>query len=695
MDFNINCLKYFVLLFFLSLVPEFLMAQNDSFDASKIKQIKNYKSFQLDNGLSIIHLDNGDSSGFFVRAYTNLPQYVAKSNNAALAIDTELRKLKGFDFPFGKSQDSFKGLDIDFQQDENGFYAYAGSTSLDTLLYFFSDLFLKPIIDNAKFDESKKNILFQSDSISKLPEDKIDKITKSIIYGKEHPILKLFLPSVINNVSKDIYLDFYNRFYKPNNSYLLVIGKISRDSLLFLANKNLGTWKKKDLQESTYKLIPIEEPKIVFFDTIPNGQTNIKILFPFALHPFTFDSEKAELLSLLFQKMLWLKLVEQMKLAKSIDARFESDKITGNYQLNLSLEKDSLTIAVQAIIETISDLKSGKYPQGELNLAKHKIIADFKNQQFGNAGISWLIINTERNNLPKEYYADFIESINAIDQSGIITFTAKYLNYNTALFQIPGRWYQSLNEFIQLSKQFRIELYHLNGNIHKIIPKGFNGFSVIDNYVKSVGGIENIQKIKDVSIKYGAIYELVSGEKMYVEGQMLHKAENKYFSKSYMIRPKIDTVFLQQEVFDGSYGTDSSMYQKRKLQSTELEILKYKSPFVPEIDFKTWGYQVNLVKADTINGNYTWIVVIDNPARQRIIDYYDVDKGLRYKRIITDNAFLNKRTIDYSKYQRNAENEILYPFLKIITANETTIRMIIREVDYKTKINKKLFEIIN
>lgn len=163
----------------------------------------------------------------------------------------------------------------------------------------------------------------------------------------------------------------------------------------------MSLWKKKEIASSTYKLIPIEEPKIVFFDTIPLGRTTIKILFPFALHPFTFDSEKAELLSLLFQKILEQKLVNQMKLAKGIRARFESDKITGNYQLSVDLEKDSLNLVIQSIIQSISDLKAGKYLIEDLNKAKNEIINSFKSHNTDNSYISWLIINTERNNLEK------------------------------------------------------------------------------------------------------------------------------------------------------------------------------------------------------------------------------------------------------------------------------------------------------
>ncbi|MDF1546866.1 MAG: insulinase family protein [Bacteroidales bacterium] len=685
--------------FFLSFIATVLMmeiagAQITGFEQDLLINIKNYKSIQLDNGFTLIVLDNGDTNSFFVRAFTDLPGYTSKDFQSEMAIDNELRKFTDFELPTGWRESVLSDKNIVLAKDTFGFYASFPTESLDTVFYLFSNLLQKPLIKNEKIARARTNILAASDSLLKMPEDRIDKITKSIIYGKDHPILKYANPAQLNEIDSEKYLEFYERFYKPNNSYLVLIGSIPMDSIKSLAVKTLGGWKKKDLPEASYKLIPIEEPKIVFFDTIPTGKTNIKILFPFALYPFTFDSEKAELLSALFQDILSEKLMDNLQLASNIDARFESDKITGNYQLNVRLEKDSLNVVIQAIISTISDLKAARYPEEKLKLAKYKIVEEFKKNGTSKKYLSSLIINTERNNLPKEYYANFIDDIYKVDQNAMRTFAAKYLNYNTALFQIPGRWYHSLNDFIKLCPDFRIELYNLDGTLKKVIPKGFNGFSVVDKYIEAIGGFENINKIKDVNIRFGEIYELENDERMLVDGIIIHKSDDKYFTESQMIRLKKDTIFLRQQIFDGINGLDSTMQGKKMLHNIELELLKYKSPFVPEMKYKDWNFKVRLVKADTLAGSHVWVVVLDNPAKQRFIDFYDVDKGIRYKRIITDQNYFQQRTINYAKYQRTDDKEILYPYLKTIVSSNTTIRMIIREVDYKSKVEKKLFEFL-
>lgn len=680
-----------ILLFFIFITT--LHAQNEGFDQEKLSKIKNYRSTQLENGLTIICLTTQDSSQFFIRSFTNVPEYVEKDYQAALSIHTELRKNKDFELPSPWSISGLKKMDIELDKDENGFFATCKNNNLDTTMYLFSAIFQKPVVKASEIEDAKKRILARVDSLKDSPTDKIDKITKSIIYGRGHPLQKKPDPAKIVAVNSEFYQDFYDEFHKPGNSYLLVMGNISLDSVTSLANKALGDWKKKSVKEAAYQLIPIEEPKIVFFDTLPTGSKNIKILFPFALHPFTFNAEKAELMSALFQDLLSEKLINNFQLASKIDARFESDKITGNYQLNVKLTKDSINQVIEQIISTISDVTRANYTEEDLNSAKREIIDQFKQNKTTDQYLSWLIIFSESNNLASDYYAEFIEDINKVDKKAMQTFAIKYLNYATSLVQIHGFWYESLNDFIKLCKKFRIELYKLDGKLLKVIPKGFNGFSVINNYVKAVGSKENLSKIKDVSIYFGAIYELPDKNQLMVEGEMLHKDDDRYFTERRMIRPDKDTIFMHQQIFNNNIGLDSTMQGKKKLIGRELQLLKYKSPFVPEMQYQNWQYKAKLVKSVEVDSKHTWVVVLENPEKQIITDFYGVDNGLRYKRVITDSAFFKERIIQYRQYVKNEEKELLYPHLKIITSGKTTIKMVIRKIDYKSKIDKKLFDI--
>ena len=429
----------------------------------------------------------------------------------------------------------------------------------------------------------------------------------------------------------------------------------------------------------------------MFFDTIPQGQRKLSMIFPFSLYPFTFDAEKAELLNILVQQLLIKKLIEEKALATDIQAGFYNDKITGNYQMQIWFEKDSINNLIKNVISVINQLKAGKFDKEELEYSKKMLISDFNRQNNDNKTVTSLILNTEINSLSKNYYSGFVKDINEFTVQKIQTFTEKYLSYNTSIFTILGKWYPSLHDIVKLSKIFRTEHYTIDGKIIKIIPKGFNGFHITEDYISAIGDRKTIEKIKNVSIDLSGIYEM-NEQKLFIDGKILHK-QPKYLFDINLIRPKIDTIFLHKQIFDGEIGFDSTMVYGKILKGNESNLLKYKSALVPEVFYENWQFTEKIVKVDTLNNEYVYVVRFKNPAKQIITDYFGVDTALRRKRIVKDNAHLNNRTIIYSKYKKNNKKEILYPYLQTISTKNTIIRMIIRSIDYDAKIDKHEFNI--
>jgi len=676
----------YIFLLFLIVFANILFSQNNS----TISDIKNYKSTKLDNQLTIINLQNNDSINTFIRIYTDLPEYVEEKYRAVNAINKEIQNKFYINLP--KSWNNFlKKVNIDIKKDKFGYYFNCKTENIDTIFYFLSDLIKKHKYQQNNIEKAKNKLKHQTDSLKPLLDNKIDKITRGIVYGKSHSYSYLLKHSEIEKIKQDNLIDFFEKFHKPQNTYIVVIGKLSLDSITHHANIAFKDWKNKNLPKSEYKLQKITEPKIIFFDTIPKGQRKLSMIFPFSLYPFTFDAEKAELLSILVQQLLIKKLIEEKTLATDIQAGFHNDKITGNYQMQIWFEKDSINNLIKNVISVINQLKTGKFNKEELEYSKKMLIADFNRQKNDNKTISSLILKTEINNLSKNYYSGFVKDINEFTVQKIQTLTEKYLSYNTSIFTILGKWYPSLHDIVKLSKIFRTEHYKLNGSIKKIIPKGFNGFHITNDYIKAIGGRKAIEKLKDVSIKLSGVYEM-NEQKIFIDGKILHK-QPKYLFDISMIRPKKDTIFLQKQVYDGKNGFDSTMTEGKFLKGNEYKILEYKSALVPEIFYENWQFTEQIIKVDTLNNEYVYVVRFKNPAKQIITDYFGVDTTLRRKRIINDNAHLNKRTIIYKKYKKNNKKEILYPYLQTISTKNTIIRMIIRSIDYNTKIDKKKFDL--
>ncbi|MCF6241336.1 MAG: insulinase family protein [Bacteroidales bacterium] len=663
-------------------------AQNPDFDLQKLKD---YSSYQLENGFTIINLQTDDTSLVSLRLYTDIPQIAPKQYRAFTEIEHIVRKSNYLNLPRNWDTEKLNKFNIILQKDAYGYFLTCPIKNLDTAVFLLSGFLKEPLLKASQLKKIKQSDKLFHDSLNQSIDYKIENITKKIIYGENSPENLRAKEEDINALLISKYENYFSLFYRPNNSYLIFAGNVPEQRRIMYAQKYFGALKKKEVPQFNYKLNEIKEGKIAFFDSLPNNNYEISMIFPFSLHPFTFDYEKSELLSLLIQKILKQKLIVENHQINEIHAGFQNDKISGNYRLDLKLTQNNPAKVIDVIHQTIEELKRGEYPKEYLEKSKQELIESFKSQGNDTRALTALIIKTETNNLSPGYYANFISEIKNTGKQGIQSLAKKYLYYQASVLTLKAKWYPSLNDILELSKNYRIELYDINGTIKKVIPKGFNGFDVLNNFVKASGGKNEIKKIKDLSLYIKGKYHM-NNEDFFILGEIKHKSSNMYYQNFSLVRPKKDTLLLNILKYNQSLGTDSTMQGKKILNGTALELLKYKSALIPEMYYADWNFKPEILRADTLKGNYVWMVRFTNPAKQTITDYYDVDKGIRYKRIVEDNNYFKKRIIIYKDYRKIENTPLLYPFYQEIKAKNSLMQFVIEKVDTK-KIDKNLFDI--
>ena len=663
-------------------------AQNTDFD---LRKLKDYSVYRLENGFTVINLQTGDSNHVALRLYTDIPLVTSKQYRAFIEVEHAFRKSNYLNLPSGWSSEKLKKLNIQLERDLYGYFLICPVKQLDTAVYLLSGFLKEPLLKASQLDEIKKQYT-DSGSNAHAKNQPFEKITKEIIYGSNAPSRLRAGNDEINSLLISKYENQFTEFYRPNNSYLIFAGNVPEQKRLMLAQKYFSSLKKKEIPKFNYKLNEIREGRIAFFDSLPDNHYEISMIFPFSLHPFTFDYEKSELLSLLIQKILKQKLSGNNPLVSDIKAGFQNDKISGNYRLNLQLVNKNPAKVIEIIHQTIDELKQGIYPAEFLESSKQELIERFKKQGSDTKSLTRLIIKTEINKLSPEYYADFIPDIKNTGKEGIQSLAKKYLYYQASVLSLKAKWYPSLNDILELSKNYRIELYGLDGNIRKVIPKGFNGYHVLNEYISAIGGKNEIKKLKDLSLSIKGKYRM-NEEEYLILGEIKHKAEANYYKKFLLVRPKKDTLLLDIQVYNGVSGIDSTMQGRKILTDKELDLLKYKSYLVPELHYSAWGFKTEILRADTINSSYVWVVRFSNPADQIFIDYYDVDTGIRYQRAIHDNSYFKDRKIIYKNYRPVENTKVQYPFYQEINTGSAFIQFVIEKADTKTRIDKKIFQI--
>lgn len=163
-----------------------------------------------------------------------------------------------------------------------------------------------------------------------------------------------------------------------------------------------------------------------------------------------------------------------------------------------------------------------------------------------------------------------------------------------------------------------------NENPHVVeVKTSFNDPStVISNYIKAVGGKDNVAKIKNAVINMEAEFQ---GAK--IEMKQIADSENE--------RMVQETSFMgnvaQRTVLANGKGKISAMGQEEELNEEMIQVLKAQVYVFPEENYESFGYNLELQGTENIDGEDAHKLVITTPNNQKTVEYYSVDSGLKLR----------------------------------------------------------------
>ena len=213
-----------------------------------------------------------------------------------------------------------------------------------------------------------------------------------------------------------------------------------------------------------------------------------------------------------------------------------------------------------------------------------------------------------------------------------------------------------------------------SGIQQKPVPAGTTAASVVNNYLKAIGGDDKLKGIKDFS------YTATGA----VQGQDI-QLETKFKIPGYLLQsislPSSNTI-VQKTLVNGDSVSMSSMGQAAPVDDeTRKKIKEQLTPF-PELEYSKPGYVLTLAPMmENIDDKDVYLVSVKSPADFTVKEYYDVVTGLKLRKEATGEG--PQTIINYADYKE--VNGIMFPFSQTISQG-VDIRLTIKDV----KINSGL-----
>jgi hypothetical protein len=164
--------------------------------------------------------------------------------------------------------------------------------------------------------------------------------------------------------------------------------------------------------------------------------------------------------------------------------------------------------------------------------------------------------------------------------------------------------------------------------------------TIIDNYIKAIGGKANVEKIKNSVLLMEADFQgatiVIRGISDQVNGRMLQETS------------VMGNVAQKTVLVDGK-GKMSAMGQEQELPEEMVSMLKAQTYVFPEMHYKELGYEMEVQGTEIINEEEAHKLVITAPNGMKTVDFYSVASGLKLS--TSSEAAGDVTYLDYSEIE--------------------------------------------
>ena len=596
-------------------------------------QIGSYEQFQLSNGLKIIVVENHKLPRVSFQLYVDAPERLEdeKTGYADMAGDllnkgTVSRTKSAID-----EEIDFMGANL--TTSSSGIFASSLTKHSENLMVILSDVLLNPTFPDSEFKKIKTQTLSALAQSKDDPNQIAANVADVLRYGKDHPYGEVVTEKTIENISLEDCKKYYQDYFKPNLSYLVVVGDITPPNAMMLAERYLGEWKSaKELEKVDWTIPEGPSKTVVDFVHKPGAvQSVINITYPIYLPPGHEDIIKAGVMNTMlggfFQSRLMQNLRETHAYTYGARSRIDNDKLVGFFNAGASVRNEVTDSSIVEFLAELNAIRAQPIGKDDLDMVKNVIAGNFSRSLERPETIARFALNTARYKLPADYYASYLKKLDAVTTNDVMEMAKKYVRPDKAHIIVVGNKDEVAEKLDVFSHDGKLKYYDHYGNkivpSESKIPEGVTTATILEDYLNAIGGKDKLMKVNSLSSVMKAD---LGGPSILME---TYQKDGNKFSLTMMMNGQV----MQSQVYNNGKAMASGMGQKKAIEGDELEDLKISVKMFPELFYEKFGYSPELKGMEDINGIKAYKVVVTKPNGKTFTDYFDITSSLKIRTI--------------------------------------------------------------
>ncbi len=595
--------------------------------------LKDPQSFELKNGLKVMVVENHKLPRVSIQLMIDNPPIlegdkVGVSSMTASLLGKGSKSIAKDDF---EEEVDYLGARISFGSQN----AFASSLSkyFPRILELMADAAINPNFTQEEFDKEKAKLLTGLKAQEKDASAIAGRVQNALAYGKDHPYGEFTTEETVNNIELKDVMQFYKDYFVPANAYLVIIGDVKFDEVKELAETHFTPWTKAVPPTYSYSKPSNAQYTQINFVDVPNAvQSEVSVQNLVDLKMADKDYIPALLANQILGGGAQGRLFQNLREDKAYT--YGSYSGIGNNRFVPSTFSASAkvrnAVTDSTVVEILSEVdKIVKEPVSEKELedAKAIYIGGFVMALERPETMARYAINLASENLPADFYKNYLENINAVTVEDVQQAAQKYFSSDKARVVVTGKGSEVLENLEKVTidgKKLNIKYYDKYAtsverpDYNAAVAEGVTVQSIIDNYFKAIGGKEKIDEIESLLLVY-------EGEAM---GSKI-KTEERRTADKYA-----QTTFMNDNPMTGVVAKGDELFMKQGANKMPMppemaKDLKGAMGVFPEQGILT-SDGAKLVGTEEIDGKSAYKIEVPGTNLQATY-FYDVESGLKIK----------------------------------------------------------------
>ncbi len=654
--------------------------------------IGDYQTFTLDNGLKVIVVQNDKLPRVSYQLSVDRDPILESNKAGYISMAGSLMKNGTTTMSKSEIDEAVDFIGASVSTYSNGMYGSCLSKHSDKLLTVMSDILLNPAFPEDEIEKLRKQTLSGLASSKTSANDISSNIVQAMDFGLDHPYGEQQTEKTTEAITRTDLLDYYTAYFRPNISYLVIVGDIDMEAAKSQANKYFGSWEKADVPEHTYPAPALPAGNRVCFVPLKGAvQSVIEVTHPVQLTPGHPDAIAASVMNNIlgggvFGGRLMQNLREDKAFTYGARASFQTDEVAGKFSASAAVRNEVTDSSIVEFLYEIDRMTRERVQDTTLQFIKNYMNGSFARSLESPQTIARFALNIERYNLPKDYYSTYLTKLEAVSVDDVLRVAKTYLKPENLNITVVGNRDEVAESLAQFAASGEVEFYDMYGQPYSDMqpaPEGMTALDVFNKYYEAIGGLDAIGKINTV----------VETGTMSVGPMSLNYERKSKGSDQMMLKVIMGGNTLQMQVVDGNRGKVEQMGQATEMSPEEITDAKMQNDMLSLLHLENYNMSAELKGINQFNEKPAYVVDLIQDGNVKTTYYFDLASGLQVYSESAQETPQGEILITSTIKNYTEKQGVLFPSEMTQVAGPQTIEMKAEEIQVNKRLSSSDFKV--